>query len=279
MPCLQPFSWCASNATLLFALLAYAVGGKVATGETLPDQRSRSAPLASTDLRPDFQHWGLTPRRQGARGTCSVFAVTGALEYAIAAHQQRGERLSVEFLNWAAHMAVHRTQDGGFFSEIWKGYEAYGLCPEADLPYQAHFDPDLQPSEAVLQQARTRRIPGLALHWIKEWDVHTGLTGEQLERIKATLRAKWPVCGGLRWPKKPVWQQDVLQWCPPEAVFDGHSVLIVGYRDDAHQPGGGLFLIRNSGGDGSDGFLSYAYVQDYMNDAAWIGEVNHDPAR
>jgi len=62
-------------------------------------------------------------------------------------------------------------------------------------------------------------------------------------------------------------------------VFDGHSVLIVGYRDDAQQPGGGLFLVRNSGGDGSDGALSYAYVQDYMNDAAWIGGEAETPTR
>ena len=74
----------------------------------------------------------------------------------------------------------------------------------------------------------------------------------------------------VRWPKQARWEQNVLQMCPPDAVFDGHSVLLVGYREDEKQPGGGVFLIRNSGGDRRDGLLSYAYVRAYMNDAAWI---------
>ena len=101
--------------------------------------------------------------------------------------------------------------------------------------------------------------------------MHTGLTDHHIAEIKATLAKKWPVCGGMRWPKKAVWKESVLQMCTPDAVFDGHSVLLVGYKDDPQAPGGGLFLIRNSGGDGSDGFLPYAYVREYMNDAAWVG--------
>src|SRR5215471_9445346 len=53
------------------------------------------------DLRPSFEKWGLSPRRQGKRGTCSVFTVTGSLEFAAARQLQRGQRFSVEFLNWA----------------------------------------------------------------------------------------------------------------------------------------------------------------------------------
>jgi C1A family cysteine protease len=58
--------------------------------------------------------------------------------------------------------------------------------------------------------------------------------------------------------------------CPPEDVFDGHSVLLVGYKDDATQPGG-VFIIHNSGGGSREGYLPYEYVRAYMNDAAWIG--------
>jgi hypothetical protein len=223
------------------------------------------------DLRPALEMWGLPTRRQGARGTCSVFTVTGALEYAVAFRQRHGTRLSVEFLNWAAHRAVKRTQDGGFFSEIWMGYETFGICPEDDQPYQPQFDVALQPNPAALQHAKDAHNHGLTLHWIKEWDVHTGLTTAQMAGIRATLAISWPVCGGFRWPKKAVWIEGVLQLCPPAEVFDGHSVLLVGYRDDPQLPGGGVFLIRNSGGDGSDGFLPYAYAAAYMNDAAWIG--------
>lgn len=260
----------------LALLLALTLAIPHAEGEPLSapptvDTHAPQTPPESVDLRPLFQKWGLSGRRQGPRGTCSVFAVTGALEFAIAGKQKQGTRLSVEFLNWAAHKAVHRTQDGGFFSELWKGYETYGICPETDQPYQPHFDVALQPEPTALQHATGMRSLGLTLHWIKEWDVHTGLTESQMAEIKATLVKQWPVCGGFRWPKKASWKAGVLQMCPPEEVFDGHSVLLVGYREDPQQPGGGVFLIRNSGGDGSDGYLPYAYVQEYMNDAAWIG--------
>lgn len=222
------------------------------------------------DLRPKLRDWGLESRTQGGRGTCSVLAIAGALEYAAAKKQGHGTRLSVEFSNWAGHKATGRTADGGFFSEIWRGFETYGACPEADLPYRAQYDADLQPPVEALEHAKAMKALGLRLHWIKEWDVKTGMTEEQLQDIKRTLDREWPVCGGMRWPKQAQWKDDLLQMCPPEEVFDGHSVLLVGYREDAKKPGGGVFLIRNSGGDGRDGYLSYEYVRTYMNDAVWI---------
>jgi hypothetical protein len=35
----------------------------------------------AADLRPLFVRYGLEPRAQGKRGTCSIFAVVGALEF------------------------------------------------------------------------------------------------------------------------------------------------------------------------------------------------------
>src|SRR6185437_5577721 len=103
---------------------------------------------AATDLRPMFQKWGLPLRSQGSRGTCSVFALTGALEYALASRQQTGTVLSVEFLNWASNQATTNSGDGGFFADLWSGYENYGICPEASLPYSMRYDDKLIPNEA-----------------------------------------------------------------------------------------------------------------------------------
>ena len=108
------------------------------------------------------------------------------------------------------------------------------------------------------------------LRWIKKWDVNTGLSEAELDAIKQTLATGWPVCGGFRWPKQDQWKNEVLQMCPPAEVFDGHSVLLVGYRDDAAQPGGGVFIFRNTNRGGADGNMPYAYAQAYMNDAVWI---------
>jgi hypothetical protein len=146
------------------------------------------------------------------------------------------------------------------------------------MPYQAKFDPQAPPGPAALADARTRLSLGLRFHWIKEWDVNTGLTAAHLEGIKQTLHQGWPVCAGLRWPKQEQWVDDVLQMCPSNAVRDGHSVLLVGYREDARHPGGGVFLFRNTSRQARDGAMPFAYAQAYMNDAAWVDRADRPPA-
>ncbi|MBN2506881.1 MAG: hypothetical protein JXQ71_09325 [Verrucomicrobia bacterium] len=241
----------------------------------LPAQGAPPAPApdalpAAVDLRPAFDRHQLGPRRQGTRPTCSVFVVAGAIEFALAQGTGQGGRLSVEFLNWAANQVCGEREDGGFFSDLWKGFEAHGICGESHMPYQASFDPERSPGAEALTNARARRAMGLRLHWIKEWNVTTGLTEKQLEDIKRTLSRGWPVCSGLRWPKHEQWIGGVLQMCPPGAVRDGHSVLLAGYRDDSAQPSGGVLLFRNPARNGRDGSMPYAYAQAYMNDAAWV---------
>lgn len=224
----------------------------------------------AVDLRPAFADWGLDIRPQGSRGTCSVFALAGGLEYALASRDGHPTRLSIEYLNWAARDVTRQRKDGGFFSDLYRGYRVHGVCPEADMPYQKTFDPRLRPSDEARRRAAEVVGRDLRLCWIKPWDVTTGLTDAQLQEIKATLARRWPVCAGLRWPKQERWDKAVLQMAPPEGVFDGHSVLLVGYRDDPAQPGGGVFLLRNSGGGAPDGALPYAFARAYTNDAAWI---------
>ncbi len=223
------------------------------------------------DLRPAFKKWGLSERQQGGRGTCSVFAVVGAMEYAVACQQDKGLRLSVEYLNWASNEVVGKKQDGGFFSDLWKGYEAYGICGEQAMEYQKKFDPELVPDEAAKEQARQLSEENeLRIHWIKQWDPKTGLTDEELAEVKKVLSRGRPVCGGCRWPKKVKWKEKVLNMPGPDGVFDGHSILLVGYEDDPDMPGGGVFMIRNSNTKGSGYKMSYAYAAAYMNDGIWI---------
>lgn len=225
---------------------------------------------ARVDLRPALERFGLSPRVQGGRPTCSVFTVATALEFAVAKRHGQTPRLSVEFLNWASNKTCGDFQDGGFFSDLWKGFAVYGVCAETNMAYEAKFEPTHEPSAAALNDARTRLALGLQLHWLKPWDVKTGLTPAAFTAIKQTLANGWPVCSGLRWPKQERWVEDVLQSCPAADVRDGHSVLLVGYRDDATQPGGGVFLFRNTSHGGKDGAMPYAYAQEFMNDAVWV---------
>ena len=260
---------------LLFAILCASLGGLSVhllaqdTGQS-PAPSPRETQAATVDLRPNFDRWALERRRQGARPTCSAFTVTGALEFALAKRDGRGTRLSVEFLNWASNKTCGDAEDGGFFSDLWKGFAAYGICTEETMPYATKFDAHQTPGDAALADAKPRMELGLRLNWIKEWNVNTGLTSEHLKAIKRTLAQGWPVCGGFRWPKREQWTNGVLQMCPADAVRDGHSVLLVGYREEAEQPGGGVFIFRNTAGDGHDGLMPYAYAQAYMNDAVWV---------
>jgi hypothetical protein len=253
------------------ALRADAAAGKVEPAKT-------AIPADSVDLRPTFEKWGLPPRMQGGRGTCSVFTMTGALEFALANHEGKATRLSVEYLNWAKNIALISTKDGGNFADLWKGFLESGICPDANMPYQGNYDWQNRPSPDARAFAKKLSRRDFRMHWIKPWDASTGLTGEQYQEIKQVLHKGWPVCGGFRWPKAANWKEGVLQMAPPEGVFDGHSVLLIGYRDDAKLPGGGAFLLRNSNTHQDDGWMCYEYAKAYLNDALWI-DAEKAPAK
>lgn len=258
------------------SLLALSLVALPTRSQEPPSEANTDKLVASVDLRPLFDNWGLERRQQGGRPTCSVFTVAGALEFALAKCRPPGERLSVEFLNWAANQKSGDAKDGGFFSSMWDGFSAYGICREQDMPYRASFDPAQKPDAEILTEAKARSPSGFSQHWIKEWNVNTGLTDAEFLGVKRTLSQGWPVCGGFRWPKQEDWKEDVLQMCPAEGVFDGHSVLLVGYRDDARRLGGGVFIFRNTSHGGRDGFMPYGYARTYMNDALWITCGNAD---
>ena len=217
-----------------------------------------------------------------------------------------GNCLSVEFLNWASNQIVGEARDGSFFSDLWKGVEKYGVCDEKEMPYRDQFDPKCRPSAAALAHAEQIHNTDLTMHWIKPWDPNKGLNEEQFLAVKATLKAGWPVCGGFLWPKQAEWVHpdrpevpvsiaarskeaetradpavpdgSVLQWAPRDRVRDGHSVILYGFRDDPTQPGGGVFLIRNSSRGARHGAMTYQYVLAYMNDAIWIESKTAAPA-
>ena len=132
----------------MFAVLSAAQAPPSASAA--PAETPEDVP-AAVDLRPLFADVGLTVRAQGPRNTCSVFTVVGAMEYALARQDGAKTRLSVEFLNWASNAAISERQDGGYFSDLWKGYEAFGVCDETDEPYRTKFDPELRPGKETLK--------------------------------------------------------------------------------------------------------------------------------
>ncbi|MBI4878697.1 MAG: SUMF1/EgtB/PvdO family nonheme iron enzyme [Planctomycetes bacterium] len=228
----------------LRTLAALVLGAAVLREGDLPAGKGEAP--ASVDLRPQLEGWGLVPRSQGARGTCSVFATVGALELAVSRHYGRGTALSVEYLNWASNAAMRDPTDGGFFHDLLRGFEEHGICLEADMPYQAEFDAGLKPSGEAVTRAKEIRGLDLRVHWINPWKPEAGLTDEHLREIKAVLAKGYPVAAG-----------------------SGHSRLIVGCVDDAEQPGGGAFVMKDSAAAAYI-TMSYGDAQALIGDVFWV---------
>ncbi len=203
---------------------------------------------ARADLRPQFKRWGLLPRSQGSRNTCSVFATTGVLEFACSKHFNRGTRLSAEYLNWACNQVINnRTQDRGqFFRDLLRGFDGYGICMATEMPYSERFDPELEPSPQAAVSAQKIRAVELKVHWINSWHRQPGLTDEQLRKIKQVLAKGYPVAAGA-----------------------SHSRLLVGYADDRREPGGGVFFAQDSAG-GKYRAVTYEFVKAKVNDVFWV---------
>ena len=191
-----------------------------------PAATASRAAIPDSDLRPQFAAFGLLPRGQGPRPTCSIFTTTAAFEFALAKLRGRGERLSVEYANWAANAASDRRDDGDFFQCALAGYETFGLCRDALWPYAATFAADATPPPAALVDGG--RLLGeagvrLQIRWLKPPDGKKGLDDAQFAAVQQALADGWPIAAG-----------------------SGHSRLLVGYRSDANVPGGGVFLTLDS---------------------------------
>jgi C1A family cysteine protease len=219
--------------------------------------RIESAPPASApampdkvDLRPRFKEFDLPPRPQGARGTCSIFTTTEAIEFALAVKTGKGERLSPEYLNWAGSQIIGRPTDGNFFHNALAGFEKFGICSEASMPYQKAYDPANKPAADAEKEAaeiREQSKGTMAVHWIVPWTAnHFGVDDNQFAEIKRVLASGYPVAAG-----------------------SGHSRLLVGYRDDQGAAGGGMFITEDSALNRFDQ-VTYEFVRKQVADVFWV---------
>lgn len=225
------------------------------------------------DLRPLFEKYGIGVYNQGKRGTCSVFAVTGVLEFEFARSEGKTTPLSVEYLNWASNQITGKNEDGSYFSDAVKALNKYGICANDLFPYYIqNYSSKVGPSAAAISDAGTRR--NVSAVWIKDWDATTGMSGGHIAEVKKQIMKDHPVAIGFRWPKNEEKYRKMVNGImivpPEEGVFDGHSIIMVGYKDDPSVPGGGYFIFKNSYGKdfGEDGYgkMPYEYLSRYAND-------------
>ncbi|HEY3963491.1 MAG TPA: C1 family peptidase [Planctomycetaceae bacterium] len=231
------------------------------------------------DLRSRFAKFGLTPRAQGARDTCSAFALTGVAEYEMArSGSGRSPRLSEEYLVWGANDATGLTGDQATFIEALQGLTRLGICTATAMPYEAQSDQQRSPTAAAREEAG--RHGHWSAVWIKRWNVNRGMTPAELTAIKTELANDHPVAISLRWPQEPRLSPiNVLERPPAAEIRDGHSVVLAGYQDDPNNSASGLFIVRNSDGPGwgveGYAYITYGYAAEYCNEAL---ALRHDSA-
>jgi len=256
-------SWLRS--TTVFSIVLLILAGQFAAcgADALPH---------SVSLISDFQKHGLTALDQGNRGDCSLFAITGLVEFEIDQHTS-GEhpQLSEDYLIWAADEATGQTGDQAMFYKAVLGLNELGICNSADMPYLTKPEPKRKPSAAAIANARPWR-ERWQTEWIKRWS-YSPLSETELTAIKRAIASGHPVACGLRWPKD-LKGSELLDVPAANQVSDGHSIAFVGYEDEPAKQGGGVFQFRNSFGPkwGNQGYgtMSYAYAKAYANDVLWL---------
>lgn len=228
------------------------------------------------DLRPEIAALGIPVRDQGGRNTCSVFAMTFLIDFMHAKHYGvTGANFSEEFLNYASNLAIGEKDDGGFFDALNLGYQQYGDVDEGSAPYKASFNPNSTYDAGTMSKAASLS-PRLKPHFIKAWDVNTGLLPSHLLGTLFQLKQGRPVAAGLRWPKDGKFKTEkilgvTMMTAPaPADVSDGHSIVFVGYKVSDKFPGGGYLVFRNSWGtdfmEDGYGYMSFDYANKYTND-------------
>jgi hypothetical protein len=113
----------------------------------------------------------------------------------------------------------------------------------------AKFNAKLAPSAKA--RANARRLHATAenvirVHWINPLKPKPGLTDAHMHEIKALLAIGYPVAAGAE-----------------------HSRLLVGYRGDPKQPGGGMFIDKDSA-LGAYAEVTYQFVKTKVGDVFWV---------
>lgn len=227
------------------------------------EQKRKRRKRYDINLIENFKDWDLEPRKQGYRGTCSIFAISHLLDYTLA-RAGIEDVTSPEFLNWSADRVDNHKIDGAFFHHALEGIETYGFVMEQDLPYRSTYDPDWEPDEellAVAAQNRSLLTDSLQfkVHWIRPWKNATrGLSEEVLDKIIGALGEGFPV-----------------------GIGGTHSLCILGYEGRGGDDQRGTFHAVDSAG-GYFKELDYDYMSTEAIEVFYIEiatDVSVQPVR
>ncbi len=236
---------------------------------------------AEVNMQPRFEHLGISAKSQGARPSCSVFALVSALEYQSAPPDGPAPDYSEEYLIWATLKALGKigvavpkgeseTLDIGFaLPEVVQALRGYGIALSDDLPY--HFklaDPRvIEPSPDVIERAK-KRTPANGYY------IMGREPAAQIANLIQVLDAGVPVIAGVKWPEQKTFADNALLDAQPAGDNSGHAILLVGYRTKTGKIEDAEFLFKNSygerWGDHGYGIATYKYLLKNLEDALFL---------
>lgn len=237
----------------------------------------------NVDLRQRFATHGLHPRNQGSRPSCSVFAVSSALGFALAENGYSGQ-LSEEYLLWSTleYLKRHpgRIQsmgsggkepgDAGFsLMSVVQAAQWYGAALQSEMPNHlgGSYADLAAPPEALIERSRSRRLLRAARLGGRD-------TEQQINYIIKILNAGWPVSISTRWPSAYTLRHTpIINGQEPLPNYS-HAVTLVGYITKENDLDSCLFIFRNSWGVrwgiAGHGMISRDYLLEHLQDAIVI---------
>ena len=220
----------------------------------LPDHRDymfsatyRAIPIlpASVDLRPTCS----PVEDQGALGSCTANALVGSLEFLEKKDGVAFTDLSRLFVYYNERVIEHTvaSDSGAMLRDGIKTLAKQGVCSENNWPYTISKFKS-KPSKTCYTEASTHIITSYQRL-------------QTLDDMRACLAAGYPFVFGFTvyasFESSQVAKTGVVPLpAPGEAVFGGHAVVAVGYKDSTKR-----FIARNSWGPswGQKGYFTIPY--------------------
>jgi hypothetical protein len=235
------------------------------------------------DLRQRFADYGLHPRNQGRRPSCSIFAVSSSLGFALAENGDSG-RLSEEYLLWATleYLKRHPADvqslpadgdepgDAGFsLMSVVQAAQWFGAALRSEMPNRLGGSyADLRaPPETLIESSRSRRL-------LRAARLGGRNTKQKINYIIKVLNSGWPVTIGTRWPSAYTLRQTPMIDGQKPLPNYSHAVTLVGYTTKNNDLDSCIFIFRNSWGVrwgiAGHGLISRNYLLEHLHDAIVI---------
>lgn len=206
---------CMPRSLILCALTAFLASGAMAAAPRPIMTTENGVRYETFSLRPTYEKAGLTPRSQGKRGTCAVFATLSALEYEWARRNLgKGVKLSAAYLFWAAQKRDFRyIKDSSALEQVVMAAKRYGACLDSLFPYDPATAGQAPPDKTAWDAAK-RNV--FTASWIKKQGTGKaeGLTDDQVSETFRALKNNHPVVAGVTWRGRGIY----------------HAVTFIGYR-------------------------------------------------